>query len=209
MISIRLENAGKRFGSEWIFRNLNMDLTAALPLAILGGNGSGKSTLIKSLLGYSTLTEGNMIVERDGALLKSDQFYKTLSFCSPYLELYEELTITEVVDFHFGLKPLKTGVSRKSFLEIIYLEHSANKAIKQLSSGMKQRLRLGLALLSDTEVVLLDEPTSNLDSKGVAWYKQLMVNYSTDRCIAVASNHLEAEYSFCTQILEIDTFKPS
>lgn len=209
MITIRLENAGKRFGSEWIFRKLNLQLSTTSSLAILGGNGSGKSTLIKTLLGYSPLTEGLLGIELDGKKLDSDHFYKMVSFCSPYLELYEELTITEIADFHFGFKPILGGMSRSEFLEIIYLESAASKPIKQLSSGMRQRLRLGLALLSDSAVVLLDEPTANLDAKGVSWYQSVVKNYGAGRCIAVASNHLEAEYGFCDQVIEMESFKVS
>lgn len=209
MIDIRLENAGKRFSTEWIFRGLDLHLQTGDSLAILGSNGSGKSTLVKSIFGFAPLSEGKIELKFDNKPVDIELFFRHISFCSPYQELYEELELTELVDFHFGLKKMIAGFDNSTFLKEVYLESSARKQVRQLSSGMKQRLRLGLAILSDTPVVLLDEPSSNLDAKGLKWYRSLMDTFGKGRCIVVASNHLEAEYDFCSRKLEVEQFKPA
>src|SRR5690606_28190701 len=93
-------------------------------------------------------------------------------------------------------------------IELLGLERSADKEIRYFSSGMKQRTKLALACCSDTSMLFLDEPTSNLDSQGVEWYHQLIQKFSKDRLIIVASNQAH-EYSFCSKFLHILDYKNS
>ena len=72
---------------------------------------------------------------------------------------------------------------------------------------MKQRVRLVLAILSNTPLLLLDEPTSNLDKKGIEWYKQLMSEYCSERIVMVCSNHQQHEYEFCKNEIVIEKYK--
>jgi ABC-type multidrug transport system ATPase subunit len=206
MLNLRLEQGGKRYNRDWIFRNLNVDLHSGDSLAILGGNGSGKSTALRSLAGYATLTEGNLKYHYQEKTLKQGELYRTLSYCSPYLELYEELSLDEITRFHFSLKPPLPEL-RGDFAAIIGLEASRGKGVKYFSSGMKQRLRIGLAVLSDTAVVFLDEPLSNLDQKARDWYRDLVDPWRGDRILIVASNHQKEEYYFCQNKINIEDYK--
>lgn len=204
---ITCSNAGKRFNRDWIFRGLDTTFQSSESYVITGGNGSGKSTALRSLLGYAPLSEGSIEYTRDGKALPQSKAYRHMSFCSPYLELYEELTVREMARFHFSLKPALTGTAVEHISELIQLEMAADRPVKHLSSGMKQRLRLGLALYSDTDVVFLDEPTSNLDRKGIRWYRDRIEELRKDRLIIVASNNQEDEYFFCTQKINIEAYK--
>jgi len=206
-MQIKFTHAGKRFNRDWIFRGLNFSFHTGKSYVILGGNGSGKSTLLKAALGYAPLSEGTIEFARDGKEIKQENAYKHFSFCSPYMELYEELSLKELVHFHSDLKPFKRNISSAEFISAIDLEKATNKPVKYFSSGMKQRLRIGLAVLSDTACILLDEPVSNLDSKGVKWYQNLMEAERTNRTVLVASNHTESEYFFCEEKLNIESFK--
>lgn len=208
MFEITLTGAGKRYNRDWVFRGIDRTFQSGRGYVILGGNGSGKSTLIRALIGYTPLSEGNLSYHRSGRPLKSAAAYRHVSFCSPYLELYEELTLNEMARFHFSLKPPVAEVAPADFAAHIGLEHAADKAIHFFSSGMKQRVRIGLALLSDTPAVFLDEPTSNLDRRGEAWYGEMVDRHGADRLIVVASNHREAEYAFCTESIDIHAHKP-
>lgn len=206
MLKIHLNEASKRFQYEWIFKNLSLQLTQGDALAITGGNGSGKSTLLKCISGAIPISSGKIIFEVAGAEISESDWYKSLSISAPYLELPEEFSLLEVINFHFRFKQPLNRIQSKELIEILYLgEHSA-KPVSQFSSGMKQRLKLGLALFSDVPLVLLDEPTSNLDKKGIAWYSDLVAAYRHDRILIVCSNE-PREYEFCNQKLALEDFK--
>lgn len=207
MIEISLTDLGKRFNRDWLFRNWTASLNSNSSYAILGGNGSGKSTALKTLLGYSNFSEGKISYFKDGTEIPSEAVYKLSSFCSPYLELYEELNIAELAKFHFSLKPIIAGYETSDFSDLVHLTKANNKPIKYFSSGMKQRMRIGLALYSDTDFLFLDEPTSNLDRAGIEWYKDSVSKLKKDRLVFVASNRQEEEYFFCDQKIEIEKFK--
>ncbi len=200
-MQIDLKNISKRFNQELIFKNLSMTLAPGGNYAITGPNGSGKSTLIQVISGYVRPSSGEVSFE-EGAIEIHDA-YKNISIAAPYLELIEEFTLEEAIDFHFKFKePL---ISKDELLEISYLSESKSKQIKKFSSGMKQRLKLALAFYSDCPVLLLDEPTSNLDEKGVHWYK-MQIDKMHNKMIIVASNQPD-EYSFCSNTIDIMQYK--
>lgn len=207
MIEIELKNVGKRFNRDWIFRNWSATLNPDSAYVILGGNGSGKSTALRVLTGYAPQSEGELLFRLDGKKIDQNQVYQHFSFCSPYLELYEELTLDEMARFHFSLKPLLPQMDLNHFAEYVHLESSRNKPVKYFSSGMKQRLRLGLALYSDTKGVFLDEPISNLDRFGIDWYRNVVQEMRKNRLLIVASNNQTDEFFFCDQKINVEDFK--
>lgn len=207
MIEIELNQIGKRFNQDWIFRKWSTSFNSKSSYVIKGGNGSGKSTALKVLLGYAPQSEGKITYRLNNKIIDQREVYKQFSFCSPYLELYEELTLDEMVRFHFSLKPMLPQMELKKFASYLHLESSKNKPVKFFSSGMKQRLRLGLALYSNTKGVFLDEPVSNLDIFGIEWYKKTIEELKQDRLIIVASNNQENEFFFCDQSINIEDFK--
>ncbi len=206
MLKIHLHEASKRFQYEWIFKNLNLQLTQGDSLAITGGNGSGKSTLLKCISGAIPISSGKITFESTGSQIPETDWYKQLAVSAPYLELPEEFTLTEAIDFHFKFKKPLNQTRPKDLIEILYLDQHAHKPVSQFSSGMKQRLKLGLALFSDVPLILLDEPTSNLDKKGIAWYAELIETYRSNRILIVCSNE-PREYEFCSRRLALEDFK--
>lgn len=205
-MKIKLQEASKRFQYEWIFRNLDLELNQGNSLAIIGGNGSGKSTLLKCISGSIPFSSGKMTYESEGKVISETDWYNYISISAPYLELPEEFTLIELIDFHFKFKSPLNQIQPKELIEILYLDQHVAKPVSQFSSGMKQRLKLGIALFSDVPVVLLDEPTSNLDKKGILWYAELIKNYKKDRILIVCSNE-PREYEFCEQKLALEDFK--
>jgi ABC-type multidrug transport system ATPase subunit len=204
-MEITLDNVGRRFNQEWIFRNLSYSFNSSGKYAVLGPNGSGKSTLLSVLLGSLSLSEGK-ISYADNAELNPDTVYSKMSFAAPYLDLIEEFTLQETIDFHFQFKKLHLLVDKKAILELLGLEKSQDKALKYFSSGMKQRTKLVLACCADTPVLILDEPTSNLDNQGVEWYHELINKFTKDRLVIIGSNQ-EHEYSFCKDFIQIMDYK--
>lgn len=206
MLTIEAENIGKKYKNEWIFRKLNFEFSENQAIAITGPNGSGKSTLMQALAGMIPVNEGKVAYSTTGNNIHEEEFHKHLSFSAPYLELIEEFTLQEAVIFHKKFKEFKDGISAGDFLKQIELEKHRNKQIKFFSSGMRQRLKLGLVFYSTSEVLFFDEPTSNLDEKGFNWYKSEIEKVLGQRLILVSSNEPK-EYEFCKKHLDILNFK--
>lgn len=204
---ISLQNVGKRYNHEWIFRGISHTFKQNEHTVIRGANGSGKSTLLQVILGSTVASEGELSYSANGKEMKVEESLGLFSLATPYLELIEEFTLIEMLEFHQKMQPFKAGLSIDSIIETLYLTGSKNKAIKYYSSGMKQRVKLGLALLSDTPFVLLDEPTSNLDAVAIEWYTNLVEENKEDRIIMVCSNDQKDEFSFCEKELNLAHYK--
>lgn len=205
-MKISLDQIGRRFNREWIFRNLSYEFESGNSYAILGANGTGKSTLLQIISGNLSSSEGNIRYLNSDIEIAQEDIFDHLTMAAPYLELIEEFTLSELLDFHFRFKNYRKGIDKPALIELLGLKSSEFKALKNFSSGMKQRVKLALAFGSDTEIILLDEPTSNLDKQGSAWYLNLVSEFSRDRLLIVCSNQ-EEEYGFCTSFLNVTDFK--
>ncbi len=202
---IDLKDAGRRFNQEWIFRNFTYSFHSAGKYAILGPNGSGKSTLLSVILGALAPSEGT-ISYADGYDIAVEQIYRYISFAAPYLDLVEEFTLQETIDFHFKFKQFHPDIDAVQLMDLLGLAKSQDKALKYFSSGMKQRTKLALACCTNSPLLFLDEPTSNLDKQGMIWYHELIEKFSAGRIVLVGSNQ-ENEYSFCDHLIQVMDFK--
>ncbi|HMG83232.1 MAG TPA: ATP-binding cassette domain-containing protein, partial [Ferruginibacter sp.] len=160
-MDINVTNLGKRYNRDWIFRNFNYAFTSGKKYAITGPNGSGKSTLLQVLASAILHNEGNVQYSMPNAQCSAEDIYKEIAIAAPYLELVEEMTTKEMLEFHAQFKSLQLPIAE--IIKIISLDNAANKQIRYFSSGMKQRLKLAQAFFSDTPILFLDEPTTNLD----------------------------------------------
>lgn len=206
-MQIELLNIAKKFNREWIFKDVNILIPKSTKLAILGSNGSGKSTLLQIIVGSLSASKGEINYRLNDQIISAENVYKHFSIASPYLELVEEMTLNEMIDFHFSFKSRLNDYSNEDLLNIVGLETSRNKEIRYFSSGMKQRAKLMLAVLSNVDCIMLDEPCSNLDKQGINWYHQLLNDYLGNRTIIICSNQ-EYEYSICDKSLSIMDYKP-
>lgn len=204
-IAIHLTNTGKRFNRDWIFRKLNYQFQSKKSYAITGPNGSGKSTLLQVIGGATNQSEGEVVyLLMDGKKKMSDEIYTDIAIVAPYLELIEEMTAKEFLTFHAAFKNLTLSI--EEILGIIGLEKSADKQIRYYSSGMKQRIKLAQAIFTNAEILLLDEPCTNLDKTGYQLYHQLIENYCGNKLIIVSSND-ENEMDFCNERMSILDWK--
>jgi ABC-type multidrug transport system ATPase subunit len=204
--SIVLNQVSKRFKRDWIFKNVDYSFSSGSKTAILGQNGSGKSTLLKIISGYVGITKGSITWTADGKSLETSDWHKHFTYCAPYLELLEEFTLQECLDFHFQLKAIRPDVNLDEVLTSSGLINHLKKQTALFSSGMKQRAKLIMALCSNVNVYLLDEPCSNLDEAGISWYRNLIEQLPKDRTIIVASNN-PIEYDFCTTAIRVSEYK--
>jgi ABC-type multidrug transport system ATPase subunit len=207
-MTISLENIGKRYNYEWIFRGLDFCFQRGNRYAILGPNGSGKSTLLQIVAGYLSHNEGSISYRSTNTQKQLDPagVFRNLSLATPYLELIEEFTLREALQFHSRFKPLLPGLSLEDAISEVGLEKAAAQEIRYFSSGMKQRAKLAQAILADTALLLLDEPCTNLDADGVTLYQKLLEKYAADRVVIVSSND-PREYELCNVRLSITDYK--
>ncbi len=199
---ISVIDAGKRFNREWIFRNLSLELHSNQHYAITGHNGSGKSTFLQCIAGSLYTTEGKISFNLNGKALEPEVVYKQLSICAPYLELIEEMTLLEFLSYHASFKPFFKGWNASRIIEEIGLDKAKQKQIRYFSSGMKQRVKLAQAFFSDTPVLLLDEPCTNLDQQGIDLYKHLISSLCNNRLVLISSND-STEYGSCTEFIRM------
>ncbi|MBW3467117.1 ABC transporter ATP-binding protein [Arthrospiribacter ruber] len=206
MVGLDLTEAGKRFQYEWIFKALSFHIPAGSKCVVTGSNGSGKSTLLKCLSAVQPLTEGSIDYNFQEKKIKETEIFEYLAISAPYLELPEEFTLSELLSFHFKFKSPLEGLDHEEMVKLMYLDNQKDKYISQFSSGMKQRLKLGLCLFSEAPLLFLDEPTSNLDSKGVDWYLKMMGLYAKEKTVVICSNEPK-EYGFCDIQIHIEDYK--
>ena len=185
---ISARGLSKRFSKEWVFKDLDFEFESNKCYAIKGANGSGKSTLLKVISGKIPGSRGTLNVSLNGKPIKDEDRYKYISMSAPYQELIEEFTLYEMVDFHFKMNDIIQNLKVLDFIELLGLSRSHNKSILDFSSGMKQKLNLGLALYTNKPCLILDEPSSNLDRRAIKWFKDHLSRVSGDRTIIIASN---------------------
>ena len=206
-LQIAATGLGKRFQRDWIYRGLTRTFRPGSATAVLGPNGAGKSTLLNTLSGQLLPTEGNLDYRLHGRPVPVEEVPRYLAYAAPYLELLDELTLLELLRFHTQFKPLQPGVTVERLIDLSYLERARRQPIREFSSGMKQRLKLALALYADAPLLLLDEPTTNLDATGVAWYHEHVHATRAGRTLLLSSN-VPAEYAFCDEQLLVTDFQP-
>ena len=207
-MTIYLSDAGKRFNRDWIFRHFTYTFESGKSYAITGPNGSGKSTLLQALSGGMMINEGSIKyeVQSKQSEIPTEKIYNHVSICAPYLELIEEMTLREFLDFHHGFKPFLAGITTDIIIASLGLEKAVNKQVRYYSSGMKQRVKLAQCIFSDTAIVLLDEPCTNLDADGIALYHHLIAEFCKDRLVIVSSND-KVEYQFCEKKINMGDYK--
>ena len=209
-MKIVFQDCGKNYHRTWLFRHLNLELdlgsnVAPLRLAILGANGSGKSTLTLMVSGQTNPTEGSIDwIDIHGKQISSDSWYKHIALASPALELPEEFTLQEWFEFHRNVKGFADGVTLDKLIAICgFPNNTKSKALLTFSSGMKQRVKLCMALMGTESLVILDEPLTNLDVSGNQLYDNLLNTYLGDRALIVASNREDEYKKYCDQILDV------
>jgi ABC-type multidrug transport system ATPase subunit len=206
LLTITVGDLSKRFNREWIFRHVNYSFQPGNTYAVTGPNGSGKSTLLQVMWGQMPPSSGTIVYQNNRVLIPIEQAFRHLSIATPYMDLIEEFTLTEMLNFHFKLKKLRNGLKAEELISRMYLEGSAEKQLINFSSGMKQRLKLALAFFTEARAYFLDEPGTNLDRRAFDWYLSELQSLPKDSLIFIASNNPD-EYPQNATMLNILDFK--
>lgn len=205
-MTIQVNQLTKRYNYQIIFKNIDYTFEEGKQYAVLGPNGSGKSTLLKVLSGFLTPSKGSVSYQHQNSQIENSEIYNQINYAAPYIQLIEDFTLDELLEFHFTFRKLLPSINLAEFKNILQLKKVKGKYLNEYSSGMKQRVKLALALLTESYVVLLDEPLTNLDDAGTEWYNYLIEQHLGNRLIIVASNRKD-EYAFCGEQLNILDYK--
>ncbi|MCB9230299.1 MAG: ATP-binding cassette domain-containing protein [Bacteroidia bacterium] len=188
MTRIEAKGIGKRYFHQWILKDISFSLENGEQLLITGPNGSGKSTLLRILAGQLTPTRGEIQLQNQGKIIPPHLFYKYLAWTGPYFDLYTDLTLREAVNLHFRFKPLLLP-SNEDVIRRLRLEKDANKQLRQFSSGMLHRLKVGLCIYSDVPLLFLDEASTNLDETNTQFIFEELEEFQKDRLLIFVSNN--------------------
>jgi ABC-type transport system involved in cytochrome c biogenesis ATPase subunit len=187
-MTISLSDTGKRYNRDWIFRHLSFQFLPGNAYAITGSNGSGKSTLLQAISGSLLINEGTIRYEKENNAITDENIFRHVSLCAPYLELIEEMTATELLNFQQTFKPFLPHFDTVKLLQTAGLEAAAQKQIRYFS------------------VLLLDEPCTNLDQDGIALYQSLLQQHTDNRIVIISSND-PMEYAHCTARIAMGDYK--
>jgi len=194
---------GKRHGRQWVLRHIDLEVTAGSVMAILGSNGSGKSSLLRMLCGFDAPSEGTLLWTSDNLSIQRAGLPGHIAYCAPDQSLILDLTVKEHIEAHGRLRQMLGKADLHSVLKLAMLSQRAEARVRDLSSGMRQRLALSLAFCTDASALFLDEPVSHLDRDGREWYVHLLDEWRLGRTLIVASNHNTEEYPKTAERLEL------
>lgn len=195
-MDLSIQKLTKAFNQKLVFQDLTFTIQSGSRFAITGPNGSGKSTLLKILSGGLLPSGGNIMYSIAGRDITEDILYRFVHFVAPYNTIIEELTLPEVFQLHRNLGLLSSYKDYKEWISGLEYPFQSGRQVKTFSSGMKQRVKLGLTLLDDRPLILLDEPGSNLDAQGKEWFYSLLNRLTPSQTLVIASND-QAEIAAC------------
>lgn len=204
-MKVTLQKVSKRFGAQKVLKSVELSFPKGSITGLTGPNGSGKSTLLQIVAGSIKPDSGQVLYEFGNTKIEEDQIFRHVSISAPYLALYDDLSLGQALKTHLSFAQKSMSCSSSAFFQIVKLAGHEDKAIHSLSSGMLQRFKLGLAMLGNEALVLLDEPSSNLDQAGIEWMNELFEKYLSGRTVLICSNRSEEELKICDRVVDITT----
>ena len=202
-ISLHAKNLTKTFNRKPIFKDISFEFSHGDSVAITGRNGSGKSTLIKIIANVLNPSSGEININGGKKKIERDDYYKYIGFVSPYLNLYDEFTGYENLLITSKIRG-SSADNINDILKRVGLYERRNDLLRIYSSGMKQRLKLAFAVLHSPNILLLDEPTSNLDKEGISIVTEF-ANEQKEKGILIIATNDEYEKSLCTKEININS----
>lgn len=214
-VEITCDHLSKSFSGKTIFRDLSLKISTLESLSITGRNGSGKSTLLKVIANIIHPSKGKVSIRENNTEINVENHFQKMGFLSPYMNLYDELTGFENLDFFYKLKSSGDFKSQsvKNFTEYINsvlrkvnLFEKRSEPVKYYSSGMKQRLKIAFAIMNEPEILLMDEPGTNLDNSGIELIHEISGEQRKNGILLIATNN-NNEKELCDQNLNIEDYK--
>lgn len=201
-MNINIHQLYKKFNLTWVIKDFSYTFVKNQIYALTGHNGSGKSTLINIIAGLQQASKGKIEWILDDKDIKKENIFRHISLCSPSMELIEEMTLSELLLFHFTFKRSTLQNPVRNIIHLLELQQQKDQKISEYSSGMKQRVKLAQAFFSDTPLLLLDEPTSYLDEYWIEKYQSWLEQYTKGRTCIIASND-HREYQSANEVISL------
>jgi len=192
-VTLTLNAVSKEFSRRSIFRDVSATLWTGESLIIAGRNGSGKSTLVKIICGLLTPSKGSISYSFDEKVIDQENVRNHIGLVSPYLQLYDEFTGKENLELLSQIRSDRRIDDRRvdEVLKEVGLWERRNDFLRTYSSGMRQRLKYAFAIIHKPDILILDEPTSNLDADGIAMVKRQVEGQKRGGILIVATNDAE------------------
>jgi len=203
-IEIHARDLSKNFNRRPIFRDISFSLSSPDSIAFTGKNGSGKSTLAKIVAGVLSPTKGEVVYQMNGKALTEDERKIHVGFVSPYLNLYDEFTALENIALLAKMRSNHSSIEAitESLLKRFNLWQRRDDNVRGYSSGMKQRLKYVFALVHSPSILILDEPSTNLDNDGMNVVEEVVKEQLSSSILVVATND-SAEANWCKQVVQL------
>ena len=202
MIELRVTSLTKKYGYKSVFSDLNFISTSTV-MGIAGANGSGKSTLLRVLSGLLKPTSGKIEWTIDRNPVDMAGFKQNIGYTAPYVELYEELTVFENLEFILKVRGLSDNNTIPDQLKKMDAVDLSGQFYGSLSTGQRQRIKLAAAMIHQPSILFLDEPGSNLDKKGLGRVEQMIQEFKSSRTFVLIASNLSAELDLCDQIFHL------
>lgn len=203
-VQLQIDGLSKQYGTRWVLRNIHAELQQGDVLLITGHNGAGKSTLLRLIAGLQRPTSGMVTCTIAGEVFHPSAARSFLAMVGPDVQLYRELTAIEHLDFVNDVRgSAHSDDKQRRLLGRVGLGGSEDSLVGSFSSGMQQRLRYALALMKEPVVLLLDEPTTNLDAAGIALVDTIVAE-QRERGITVIATNDRRDRQYGTLQLALD-----
>ncbi len=204
--SLTAESINKTFGRRLIFKDISFNLNSSTIFGISGPNGSGKSTLVKIIANIISPSSGKLLHNLNGSEIKPEKLHNHIGLVSPYLVLYDEFAAYENLNYFSEIRGISFNKKRvDELLNKFLLFNRKDDLVKTYSSGMKQRLKFIFALMHSPQLIILDEPTSNLDDEGKEVVYELVKEEGSRNIVVIASNE-KGDLSLCTDIIDLNNY---
>ncbi|MFH1195198.1 MAG: ABC transporter ATP-binding protein [bacterium] len=205
--SLSFDKVTKIYGRRLVFKEVTAEFNSGSIYGIAGRNGSGKSTLSKIIAGLISPSSGSITHTNNGKKIIPEKLHDHIGFVSPYLVLYDEFSSEENLKHFAKIRGIKFDKERIDFLLNEFGIYERRKdLLKEYSSGMKQRMKFVFALQHSPQLLILDEPTSNLDVSGKEKVFEFILKEAVENCIVIASNE-EVDLALCEHIIKIEDYK--
>ena len=202
-IAVKTESLTRKFGKFVAVDEVSIQVKKGEIFGFLGANGAGKTTMIRMLCGLLKPTDGEASVAGFDVYKQSEQIKQNIGYMSQKFSLYDDLTISENVEFYGGIYGLSKDLinsRREKLLEQVGLSDIANTMTKDIPVGFKQRLALGTALLHDPPIIFLDEPTSGVDPEARRGFWDLIYKTSEEGKTIFVTTHFMDEAEYCHRL---------
>ncbi len=199
-VVVQTEDLTRRFGDFVAVDHVTFSVFAGEVVGYLGPNGSGKTTTIRMLLGLLLPDEGNARVLGFDVVRQSEQVRERVGYMSQKFALYHDLTVGENLAFYAGVYGVRGRQRRSEVIEMMGLGSLENQRVSELSTGWRQRLALGTAIVHRPQLLFLDEPTSGVDPQARRAFWDLIYSLVADGVTALVTTHYMDEAEYCGRV---------